>query len=259
MVEPFDSFPEGGRTRLGVPRPGNASCRAGYGKALQQLTGQTACAYCGVDLTADYYRWLLLTVDHVVPRGYGASAGIPREFIEDAFNLVIACSGCNGFANLYKWKGETPEEWTDASFADVRDRVFVERKAAIDARREREKEVFATRPWEPASTSAPVPNGVALADQDITTFADNDAAYLAWVAAHPSGFVINALRTPKSGPVLLHRAACKFITGTPPNGNVWTGEQIKHCSTSLQSLETWALDATGEPARHCKLCHPAPS
>jgi hypothetical protein len=258
MVEPFDSFPAGGRTRLGIPKPGNASCRTGYGKSLQHLTGQTGCAYCGVDLTTDYYRWLLLTVDHVVPRGYAETAGIPRELIEDAFNLVIACSGCNGFTNRYRWSGETPTEWTDVAFADFRDLVFLERRAAIELRREREVALFATKPWEAGGASVPAPNGASHPVPDVISFTDNDAGYLAWIDDNPNGFVINALRTPKSGPVLLHRARCKWITGTPPNGNLWTGEQIKHCATSLRALETWAYDATGQPPKHCKLCHPAP-
>lgn len=258
MFAPFDSFPDGGKKRLGIPKPGNASCRTGYGKSVQHLTGQTACAYCGVDLTTDYYRWLLLTVDHVVPRGVGTTAEIPTEFIEDAFNLVIACGGCNGFANHYKWKGEIPPEWTDETFMELRDRIFQERKQAIEIRREKELALFATRPWEPAAPNPPVTNGAPPATAEPITFADNDAAYLAWIAANPKGFVINALRTPKSGPVLLHRAACKFITGSPPNGNLWTGEYIKHCALDVTALQTWAIDATGEPPKPCKLCHPIP-
>ena len=68
---PFDSYPNGGRR-------------------LREL-----------DLFADYHRWLLLPVDHVVPAGVARGLEIPAAIYEDAINLVLACAGCNGFDNRY--------------------------------------------------------------------------------------------------------------------------------------------------------------
>src|SRR5215211_1072028 len=44
MVQPFDSYPHGGRALLGRRTGGNA--RWEYGLKLQRLTGQTRCAWC---------------------------------------------------------------------------------------------------------------------------------------------------------------------------------------------------------------------
>lgn len=99
---PFDTYPDRGRRLLGRPKAGAGSSRTGYGLALQRMTGQSACAYCDIDLVGDYYRWLLLTVDHVVPRGEAVRLGMSVTLYEDATNLVVACSGCNGYLNLYQ-------------------------------------------------------------------------------------------------------------------------------------------------------------
>jgi hypothetical protein len=90
---------------LGRPLTGGG-CRTGYGLALQRMTGQSACAYCGVDLTASYYQWLLMNVDHVVPVAEARFLGIPSDFVEDAINKVLACSGCNLFENRYRTNAE---------------------------------------------------------------------------------------------------------------------------------------------------------
>jgi hypothetical protein len=49
---PFDSYPNRGRILLGRVPGGN--CRHGYGLRFMQLTCQTRCTYCGLDLTASY-------------------------------------------------------------------------------------------------------------------------------------------------------------------------------------------------------------
>lgn len=77
-MKPFDDYPEGGRVPLGTPRNWN-NCRYGYGLELQQRTAQTRCAYCDVSLVDDYYHWLLMCVDHVVPKGQAAMLNIPTK------------------------------------------------------------------------------------------------------------------------------------------------------------------------------------
>jgi hypothetical protein len=145
LVEPFDSHPQGGRILLGRLSGGNA--RWEYGLRLQRLTGQTSCAWCAVDLIADYYRWLLLSVDHVVPTSEARRLGIPQQFSGDFLNLVIACGGCNGFDNQYRSTRGPKPAWTLDEFVALRDAIFLERKYRIAERRAREMTFFETQPW----------------------------------------------------------------------------------------------------------------
>ncbi len=153
-MRPFDEYRDGGEKLLGKPE--GVSTRHGYGSHLHAITKQTRCAYCEVDLTADYYRWLLLTRDHVVPERVARKLNIPKEFWQDCINLVLACSGCNGFAN--RWGGkplDLPEfkrieprgEWTLKEFLKLRDRVFQDRSRRIAERRRIEMRVFDQKPW----------------------------------------------------------------------------------------------------------------
>src|SRR3712207_694537 len=134
-MHPFDQYPEGGRVLLGWVR--GSSARRAYGRRLQQVTGQSRCTYCGVNLIDDYYRWLLLSVDHVVPAREAVRLGIPNEFSEDLTNLVLSCSACNGFDNQFKIKRAPQSTWTVDEFVALRDQVFAERCPRIVACHER--------------------------------------------------------------------------------------------------------------------------
>jgi CRISPR/Cas system Type II protein with McrA/HNH and RuvC-like nuclease domain len=48
------------------------------------------CVYCGLDLKADYDRFMMATLDHLVPGSKGA-------FARDLENLVLSCRACNCF------------------------------------------------------------------------------------------------------------------------------------------------------------------
>jgi hypothetical protein len=142
---PFNAYPGGGSVLLGTPRnPYN--CRQGWALEIRKLTGQTACAYCGGSLVDDYRHWLLMAVDHVVPSSEGRRLGIPSLFIGDFANLVLCCSGCNGFGNRYRVAEEPRAAWTLEEFMALRDRVFAERNRLVAARREKEK-AFYERAW----------------------------------------------------------------------------------------------------------------
>jgi 5-methylcytosine-specific restriction endonuclease McrA len=145
-MEPFDQYPHRGRELLGRPRPAFA-CRDGYGLELMQVTGQTCCAYCGVSLVGDYYRWLLMARDHVIPAGEAKRLGIPPGFSEDFSNLVLACSGCNGFRNRYRVAAEPRPIWTVEDFLELRDRVFADRLQRVRERRALEIAKFNESPW----------------------------------------------------------------------------------------------------------------
>lgn len=250
---PFDAYPGKGRRLLGPPKAGTGSSRTGYGLALQRMTGQSACAYCGLDLVADFHRWLLLTVDHVVPRAEAQHLGIPPMFYEDAVNLVLACSGCNGYLNQYQVANEPSAEWTIEAFADLRDSVFRDRHQRIEERRIQEQAIFdklvEAHRSDALRTHPTPPKGVA-------TFVDDDAGYLGWLSDWPEGFVVNTARRPEANYVVLHRATCGTISSKPARGSQWTKDYIKICSADLGALQEWARQATGGELRPCGSCRP---
>ncbi len=147
-MEPFASYPRQGREPLGRPRDLTGACRSGYGLGLQRLTGQASCAYCGMSLVDTYEHWLLMSVDHVVPRGEALRLGVAATLYEDAINLVLCCAGCNGFGNRYRCEAMPQGSWALDEFLALRDRVFADRFQQIARRRTREEAVFAARPWE---------------------------------------------------------------------------------------------------------------
>jgi hypothetical protein len=147
-MNPFANYPGHGRQPLGRPRDTTGACRSGYGLGLQRLTGQTACAYCGVSLVDTYEHWLLLSVDHVIPRGEALRLDIPMALYEDAINLVVCCAGCNGFGNRYRCEAPPQAHWTLDEFVALRDHVFADRLQRIAIRRGREAALFSSRPWE---------------------------------------------------------------------------------------------------------------
>lgn len=79
----------------------------------------------------------------------------------------------------------------------------------------------------------------------VETFADDDVGYEAWLRAHPGGVVVNCERNPRASYVMLHRASCHTISGTPPSGRSWTTQYLKVCADAAGELEAWARVATG--------------
>ena len=141
---PFESYPDQGRKLLG--RVTGDNCRHGYGKKFMHLTGQTRCAYCGMDITATYENWLTMALDHVVPHSTCLAWELPEEWREDYSNRVLCCITCNTFGNRYAPKSfQCPS--TLEEFYDVRDAIFVERKRNILNSQMQERAFFETKPW----------------------------------------------------------------------------------------------------------------
>ncbi len=85
------------------------------------------------------------------------------------------------------------------------------------------------------------------------TFVDAEDAYLAWVGRHPGGYVLNAGRTEApSTPVVLHGAACRWISGS--YSNYTTRTYIKVCSLDRGELERWAGRRLESDFRVCPHC-----
>lgn len=139
-MRPFDDYPQGGYTILRKLRGDNA--RRGYGHWLVEH-GQKSCAYCALSLVDSYEHWLLLTVDHVIPVSEGRRLRIPRDWYESYSNIVLACSGCNGFRNRYEVSWQEPKEsWEESEFFTFRDRVFQEKDATIEEARISERRFY---------------------------------------------------------------------------------------------------------------------
>jgi pimeloyl-ACP methyl ester carboxylesterase len=87
----------------------------------------------------------------------------------------------------------------------------------------------------------------------VREFIDDDDGYLAWLADHPDGFVINTARHPTPSYIVIHRAQCRTISGTPARGGHWTLDYIKLCGERAE-LESYARGTIGGPAHACGSC-----
>jgi hypothetical protein len=83
-------------------------------------------------------------------------------------------------------------------------------------------------------------------------FVDDDVAYLGWLADHPEGFVLNTGRNPSAAYLMLHRASCGTIRGTPARGSTFTGDYSKVCG-GREELDAFARQLGGM-ATSCRLC-----
>lgn len=88
----------------------------------------------------------------------------------------------------------------------------------------------------------------------IIEFLHDDGGYLDWLEQHPAGFVLNCSPRPTAASLLLHRAACRTINGTPARGRSWTAAYQKVCSDSVDELDRWAADVG--PLTACARCRP---
>jgi hypothetical protein len=92
---------------------------------------------------------------------------------------------------------------------------------------------------------------------EIVFILDDDARYVAWLTANPDSFVVNAAREPAGSYLVLHRATCHTITGTPTRGSTWTGgDYSKTCCADRSALVSWMKRRTGWEPTGCGACQP---
>ena len=106
-MKPFEDYPEGGYTVL--PKGWGTTARREYGHWLVER-GQTSCAYCEMSLVDSYEHWLMPTAEHVIPVADRDRLRIPTNWHESYSNIILACSGCNGFRNRYEVTCLEPRE-----------------------------------------------------------------------------------------------------------------------------------------------------
>jgi hypothetical protein len=79
--------------------------------------------------------------------------------------------------------------------------------------------------------------GATIADV-IIEFMDNDKGYVAWLAEHPNGYVLNCERPPRPSSLTLHRATCWTISRA--SGTNWTVNYQKVCADTFEEINAWA-------------------
>ena len=92
--------------------------------------------------------------------------------------------------------------------------------------------------------------------EDIVRFERDDEGYLAWLAANPSGFVINCAPNPSTDYLVLHRASCMHISVSGTNMEHWTHEYIKVCAPRNGALLRWGEEEVGGRPTKCQTCAP---
>jgi len=92
----------------------------------------------------------------------------------------------------------------------------------------------------------------------VCTFVDDDAGYVAWLAAHLTGYVLNHERSPSTRYLVLHRADCRTVA--PRDGGdtrTWTSAYPKTCAVTSAALNDWAEVNAGRHPSPCRICQPA--
>lgn len=91
-------------------------------------------------------------------------------------------------------------------------------------------------------------------------FVDDDAGYLAWVAAHPSAFVLNVRRSLDPSYVVLHRSWCGAISTGRRRAGAYTARGYrKLCVETAAELRRAAVAEgrqDGSFSLVCGLCKP---
>jgi len=91
----------------------------------------------------------------------------------------------------------------------------------------------------------------------VIRFENDDEGYKDWLRRNPNGYVINCLRSPSPNYLVLHKATCFTISGSPARGNTWTcGQYIKICSNENAELERWAKEKIKGSVHYCGCCKP---
>lgn len=91
-------------------------------------------------------------------------------------------------------------------------------------------------------------------DEGALLFDNDESGYLAWVQAHPDGFVGNMDR---AGGVpqypMVHRATHAAVS-SPKIGNFTTGDYVKVCAGGLDVLEEDLRRRYGRAVSRCRIC-----
>jgi hypothetical protein len=93
-------------------------------------------------------------------------------------------------------------------------------------------------------------------------FNSGDGPYLAWLGAHPTGFVLNTGRSHPPEYMVLHRASCPSISVLVPParpGGFTERDYVKVCADSVADLSAWDRlnrRPSGSFSKLCPRCDP---
>jgi hypothetical protein len=87
-------------------------------------------------------------------------------------------------------------------------------------------------------------------------FRDDDTGYLAWLAEHRDGYLINIARTYWPGDARVHRADCRTLGTARCGSGACTGPYVKICARHLPALERWANLHVSTAITPCGICRP---
>jgi hypothetical protein len=93
-------------------------------------------------------------------------------------------------------------------------------------------------------------------EADVRQFSKDDEGYVRWLAAHPSGFVLNTYAHVTASYLILHRASCRTVNRPLASDRSWTHAYGKACSDDRAEIESWALREVGKTVSPCGHCLP---
>lgn len=88
----------------------------------------------------------------------------------------------------------------------------------------------------------------------ISVFDNQEAAYLQWLQANPTGYVVNIDRAQKVKNYPMIHIATHGLVSSQKIGNFTTGDYIKFCSTDLKAMEQWLQTKYGRRLTYCTHC-----
>lgn len=91
----------------------------------------------------------------------------------------------------------------------------------------------------------------------VREFRDDDDGYLAWLALHRDGYVLNIARNHNAVDARVHHAGCPWIDGQKRRDGALTEQYIKVCAENLTELERWITDHVRTSIPPCRKCHQA--
>lgn len=100
------------------------------------------------------------------------------------------------------------------------------------------------------------PESARTKSREIECFFNDENGYEQWLRSKAVGYVLNCEPNPKPSYLVLHRASCRTISGTPSKGSTWTTAYMKVCADSVSAIDEWASSHTGQLPHRCNVCQP---
>lgn len=91
---------------------------------------------------------------------------------------------------------------------------------------------------------------------DIAVFTDEDLGYFKWLAANPSGYVLECRRIPSPDYMKAHRVGCWTMNQLQTQAENFMGSYMYACASTLMDLEVWAEVRVGGTIKLCQHCQP---